>query len=395
MRQKENLKAKKEVGGEVKKPKQIVEAHNDDCGMDLSGIEASVANYEQKADGEWFFAALQDDESEAMSQWLSSRHWLFGSESDETARTNPRSINCSGMEAFYKLATRPASYFGQVDVVEIFGGEAGTSQVLVRRFNTSVGPNFDLTCGFNPRDSRHIELLFQYFEFCKPTVVDMAPPCTGLKGWAGINAVVNPQGHQQSVENSEAMGRLAAKIAILQLNAGRHFIVENPEGSALWELSDWKRLRAHVARVRFDQVQLGLRRRLSPRLPINKATELWASCPALIRRLADHNCDRQHQHAIVGNDTKRGVAAPSKEAQVWPDAMCRKLAAGIQEVLQEKSEKKKHSAFPAVKASPGMPNAKSGIMAAGGTALFAASDAIKPSGEPLPNSSGVFDVFCA
>ena len=135
-------------------------------------------------------------------------------------------------------------------MVEIFGGEAGTSRVLVRRFNTSVGPNLDLTCGSNLRDSKHIELLFRYFEACKPTVAVMGPPCTGLKGWAGIIALINPQGHQQSVENSKALGRLAAKIAILQLSANRHFIVENPVGSALWELSDWKRLRALVARVR-------------------------------------------------------------------------------------------------------------------------------------------------
>ena len=234
VRQKESLKAKKEMGGEIKKRKQVVEVHNNDRGMGLSGIEACIANYEQEADGEWFHAALQEiDNTEAMSHWLSSRHWLFGSESDDTARINPRSINCSDMEAFYELATRPASRLGQVDVVEIFGGEAGTSRVLVRRFNTSVGPNFDLTCGFKLRDSKHIELLFRYFEACKPTVAVMGPPCTGLKGWAGINAVINPQGHQQSVENYKAPGRLAAKIAILQLNAGRHFIVENPEGSAL------------------------------------------------------------------------------------------------------------------------------------------------------------------
>ena len=108
------------------------------------------------------------------------------------------------MEAFFELATRPANRSGQVDVVEIFGGKAGTSRVLVRRFNTSVGPNFDLTCGFNLRDSRHIELLFRYVEDCKPTVAVMVPPCTGLQGWAGISALINPQGHQQPFENSKA-----------------------------------------------------------------------------------------------------------------------------------------------------------------------------------------------
>ena len=49
----------------------------------------------------------------------------------------------------------------------------------------------------------------------------------------------------------------------------------------------------------------------------------------------------------------------------------------------------------AVSASPGMPSASRGTSAAAGTALLAASEAISPSGAPLPNRSGVFEVFCA
>jgi hypothetical protein len=50
VRQKESLKVKKEAGGEIKKKKQIVEAHADDCGMDLSGIEADIAGPEMPSD---------------------------------------------------------------------------------------------------------------------------------------------------------------------------------------------------------------------------------------------------------------------------------------------------------------------------------------------------------
>ena len=45
----------------------------------------------------------------------------------------------------------------------------------------------------------------------------------------------------------------------------------------------------------------------------------------------------------------------------------------------------------AVSASPGMPSASSGTRAEAGTALFAVSQAIRPSGAPLPNRSGVFE----
>ena len=44
---------------------------------------------------------------------------------------------------------------------------------------------------------------------------------------------------------------------------------------------------------------------------------------------------------------------------------------------------------------PGMPIASSGISAPPTVALFAASDATMPLGEPLPNSSGVRETFLA
>ena len=45
----------------------------------------------------------------------------------------------------------------------------------------------------------------------------------------------------------------------------------------------------------------------------------------------------------------------------------------------------------AVSASPGTPSAKSGIIAAAGTALLAVSEAINPSGEPCPKRVGFFE----
>jgi hypothetical protein len=114
--------------------------------------------------------------------------------------------------------------------MEMFGGAADTSRLLVRRYRAVSGVNFDLTCGFNLLNPKHVQLLFQYVEEFQPVVVVMAPPCTGLKGWAGVNQVVNPEGHARSVENSTALGKLAAAIAAIQLDAGRHFIAENPVG---------------------------------------------------------------------------------------------------------------------------------------------------------------------
>jgi hypothetical protein len=117
--------------------------------------------------------------------------------------------------------------------MEMFGGAADTSRILVKRCNAVSGINFDLTCGFNLRDSKHVQLLFLHVRNFEPVVIVMAPPCTGLKDWAGINAQINPHGHAISVENSKSLGRPAARIASGQLGAGRHFTVENLQGSEL------------------------------------------------------------------------------------------------------------------------------------------------------------------
>ena len=341
IRQKESLKAKKEAGGEIKKKKQIVEAHADDCGMDLSGIEADIAGLEMPSDdfGSMSYWASGGSSSSTagdparLARWLSSKHWLFGSSAQGTVPFDDKAIACDGIETFLAQA-RKRTFTGQVDVMEMFGGAADTSRLLVRRYNAVTGINFDLTCGFNLRNQKHVQLLIQYVDEFKPVVVVMAPPCTGLKGWAGVNRVVNPEGHARSVENSTALGKLAAAIAARQLNAGRHFVAENPRGSQLWQLPEWQHLLPRVARCTFDQCRTGLRRRKPPLLPVMKPTEMWASHPALIRRLANKYCKRDHQHAVIGNDTWRGVTVDSKETQVWPHQLCRLIAAGIQELLE-------------------------------------------------------------
>jgi len=225
MRQKESLKARKEAGGEIKKRKQTVEQHADDCGMDLSGIEADIAGFVHPFEEDKAYWQYETEEleyltyggansstagnPERLARWLSSRHWLFGSSAAESVPFDPKVVACDKMETFLAQAKARIAG-GQVDVMELFGGAGETSRILVRRYNASTGINFDLTCGINLRNQRHVAMLFEYVEIFKPVVAIMAPPCTGLKGWAGINAQINPHGHQASVENSKALGRLAA-----------------------------------------------------------------------------------------------------------------------------------------------------------------------------------------
>ena len=64
-----------------------------------------------------------------------------------------------------------------VDVVELFGGSAGTAKVLIRRGFVSGG-NWDLIAGWNLLRDDHCDALFRYLKRRRPRVIIMAPPCT-------------------------------------------------------------------------------------------------------------------------------------------------------------------------------------------------------------------------
>eukprot|EP00975_Prorocentrum_lima_P006734 1447903-Prorocentrum_lima.AAC.1 len=73
----------------------------------------------------------------------------------------------------------------------------------------------------------------------------MAPPCTGLKGFSALNTMVAPDAWHKSRNLSVPLGDLSGEIALHQLRHGRHFIVENPQGSELFGLPAWVKLARH------------------------------------------------------------------------------------------------------------------------------------------------------
>ena len=101
LRQKENLKAKKEAGGAVQKRRQTVEAHSDACGMDLAGIEADIIDFEQIGeDGQGTSSSSTSGDTDRLARWLSSRHWLFRSSAEDSVPLHDRVTACGCMETF-------------------------------------------------------------------------------------------------------------------------------------------------------------------------------------------------------------------------------------------------------------------------------------------------------
>ena len=227
---------------------------------------------------------------------------------------------------FMQDARFPSS--GYVDVAELCGGGALTTKLLVRRGYVG-GTNFDIVVGFDldtPKGKSHF---FDYINRCRPHVLIMGPPCTGMKGFKELDKILYPESYWRSRLRSERIGTTAGQAATMQLDAGRHFFVEQPYGSDLYTLPVWVRLYHRVSWCRIQQCAAGLVGIQTGR-PIRNYFEFWASDEQLLAYVRRFVCNGRTLHAAIGREE------PSKCAQVWPLALCRGIARGCVDVLNDK-----------------------------------------------------------
>ena len=196
-----------------------------------------------------------------------------------------------------------------VDILEVMGGEARTTQVLVKR-SYRAGFNFDCVVGFDLMRRDDETALYDYIRRTHPFIVVMAPQCTGLAGWGSFNAMMNPEAHQQSLKISLHLGAICAKCAVLQLEAQprRHFFAEQPADSVLYQQPEWVYV-AHIRGVTWTYMEMCMAGLVSTRgRLLMKPSELWASHEILLVRFRRMRCDHRHQHEQIeggGNHARR------------------------------------------------------------------------------------------
>ena len=313
----------------VKKVKvKIVEDHRDDCGNDISSLEAllpgSVAstvnliselplwcvtsNYQS------FFT----DDAEYEEHYLFDRYPLFiciGN--DDVAKfQHIESIHLHIREALTLLATLPTD----LDICELCGGEARTSRLAIRR-QLAVGKNFDLVCGVDLNSDHDQMYTEQYVKKHKPFIIVMAPTCTPYGKLANLNFKIHFDGWYRTWQNTFPHARFCGRIAKLQLQEGRHFFREQPQGSHMDEEPPWPEVIAdpRVVRTTVDQCAFG---QVVNGLPAKKPTDCMASHPLLLSNFEGMRCRGCPVHANLEN-------GQCNKAKVWPWAFSRALVNGI------------------------------------------------------------------
>ena len=196
------------------------------------------------------------------------------------------------------------------------------------------GPNYDLVAGSNLMNFEAVRAVERYVTVHKPRIMLLSTPCTGMKGYASLNKQINPEAYHRSRCISVPLAKLSARVAVAQLDGGRHFVAEHPRGSDLWSLQAWQKVASYpqVVRVLLDQCMAGF---IGPRSGnlIKKPTECWASDPRPVRRLEPLQCDGTHEHAQLDGRTPGIPCDKAKDLARWPQALCRRLADGCDEAL--------------------------------------------------------------
>ena len=330
--QKAKAKHDKELGITPRKRPMDVEQHFDDCGSDLAGLDFVT----DRAEAAWSKKRWEDDDH--LHTYCDVAQVC---EDANTFDLGMQSLPCSWKTAaghsFEALLSTPAQ--GRIikhEVMEVMGGLGVTTQILVRRQFVG-GRNFDLRVSVDLTKAREIQSLWDYMAQHRPDVVIMAPPCRGLKGWIGINAKKHPEQTRQTQEKSLALGNLCGQIALFQARVGRHWLVEQPQGSLLYQQGVWLKV-AVLARWCFvDQCMAGLRGRITG-LPIRKRSEFWASDDRLLRYLRPLTCDNKHPHAVLGGwratSNREIFTERAKDAEVWPYDLCLAIAKGVYLLLR-------------------------------------------------------------
>ena len=306
-------KALKESGRKpTRQTTKPVEQHFDDCGEDttsLVGVSSSLETYrdtyyddDMGNNGEpmrfeahshvRFYLDRDYDLSDIMT-------YAFQSGGSKLVAADFIDLYES-MQVIHSYVVHKFGPASHVDILEVMGGEARTTQVMVRR-NDRGGYNFYCVVGFDLMRADDEQCLYDYIRATKPFIVVMAPQCTGLAGWGNFNQMMNPEAHKRSVDISLHLGRICAHCAILQLEAQprRHFFAEQPADSAIYVQPEWVHI-AHIPGVTWGYMNMCMAGLVSrEHIPLMKPSELWASHEILLVCFRKMVCDHKHQHEQI------------------------------------------------------------------------------------------------
>ena len=203
---------------------------------------------------------------------------------------------------------------------EIFTASQRVTKEAQRRGHLTGEP-LSLETGWDFRRALDRKAAFKMVKRDKPQFLVIAYPCGP---WSPLMRL-NPSANLEAIRSEHRqLIQFALDLARYQLRHGRHFILENPIGSASWSLPEViKFLEEEEAKiVRFDQCRFGL---MSAQGKLHKkGPQMATSSSAVQARLDLVRCDGSHEHQhVIGGKHITSLAGhyPLKLAKAMVDAM--------------------------------------------------------------------------
>ena len=146
-----------------------IEDANDDCGDNISSIHYQEEVHNEKTP-ENIMVTTEEYMLEEVINHEFVNHYLWGSSMESITTTPPGTIVTYDPMSMLE-ALEAFSWSGpRIDVMEIFGGEAGVSRLLIRR-HYRVGANYDLVCGYDLSQPTHVQSMWRYIHRHRPSVI--------------------------------------------------------------------------------------------------------------------------------------------------------------------------------------------------------------------------------
>ena len=126
-----------------------------------------------------------------------------------------------------------ATSHGKLYFQELFSGSAHASSACADA-GLRTGSPIDLRTGFDLNTQAGQKKAWKQITQQQPTVIFLAPWCLPWCQWS--NMVPEPR-RSEKRKAALPMVELCVKVALYQISHQRYFLIENPQGSQLWNLS--------------------------------------------------------------------------------------------------------------------------------------------------------------
>ena len=216
-------------------------------------------------------------------------------------------------------------------VMELFSPPRVTAELMTGQYK-NIGATepaaFDLECGWDFFDPQDRKMFWQNYEEQKPDLVIMTPICRAFSVLMSSNWDRMDEMERKRLQKScMAMFQFCVQVADEQLDRGREFVLEQPDGASSWSThaAAWLAKQEQVLHVAFDQCMLGLQ--VHPDGLSKKRTAFMLNHLGIADEIVQYQCDDKHYHVRL----EGGLPL---QAQVWPSGLIHAILRGVQRQLE-------------------------------------------------------------